>query len=375
MDHFSEFRAAYENRHGIARDWKQEGKKVFGYVYSGVPEELMYAAGILPVQLMESDDEGTVQKGETILPIFVCDYCQSTLGQAISGEYDYLDGLVVTDACANVRTLVRAWEVHGKTPYLYYFTPPFSKTEEGRAYYARELVRFRESIEAFSGVHITDEAIGSAIETYNENRRLIRELYELRSRNEVPLSANGIVEVVRAGLVLPKEEHNRMLGKLLQELPRDGKKRQGSIPVFLSMLIFEHCMTSDFNLMEMIEELGGYVALDDVWMGPRYFSEPVEPGPDPMKALLDRYLGNVPSGYRYPLKPRLDWICDQLERHEIKGAVFVVPKYCHPYLFEYPYIERELKDRGITTLFLETEGSMPREAIRVRLQAFMEVVG
>ena len=186
----------------------------------------------------------------------------------------------------------------------------------------------------------------------------------------------GLLEVVRAGLVLPKEAHNRMLGKLLRGtyLATD-KKREGRIPVFLSMLIFEHCMTSDFNLMEMIEELGGYIALDDVWMGPRYFAEPVKSGPDPMKALVDRYLGNVPSGYRYPLKPRLDWICDQLEKHEIKGAVFVVPKYCHPYLFEYPYIERELKNRGITTLFLETEGSMPREAIRVRLQAFMEVLG
>ena len=46
------------------------------------------------------------------------------------------------------------------TPYLYYFNPPFSKTDEDRVYYARELVRFRESIEAFSGVHITDEAVG-----------------------------------------------------------------------------------------------------------------------------------------------------------------------------------------------------------------------
>lgn len=374
MDHFSEFRAAYENRHEIADKWKRDGNKVFGYIYSGVPEELMYAAGILPVQLMESDEE-TVQKGETILPIFVCDYCQSALGQALTGEYDYLDGLVVTDACANARTLVRAWEIHGKTSYLYYFNPPFFKTREGRRYYAQELVRFRESLEAFCGVRITDEAIGSAIETYNENRRLIRELYELRSRKEIPLSGSGILEALRAGLVLPREEHNRMLGKLLQELPREEEKRDRGIPVFLSMLIFEHCMTADFNLMEMIEELGGFVALDDVWMGPRYYSEPVEPGPDPMEALVDRYLGNVPSGYRYPLKPRLDWICDQLDRYEIKGAVFVVPKYCHPYLFEYPYIDRELKNRGIATLFLETEGSMPREAVRVRLQAFMELIG
>ncbi|MBI4777298.1 MAG: 2-hydroxyacyl-CoA dehydratase [Deltaproteobacteria bacterium] len=374
MDHFSEFRAAYENRHGIAKDWKQDGKKVFGYIYSGVPEELMYAAGVLPVQLMESDED-TVQKGETILPIFVCDYCQSALGQALTGEYDYLDGLVVTDACANARTLVRAWEVHGKTPYLYYFNPPFFKTPEGRRYYARELVRFRESIEAFCDVQITNEAIGSAIETYNENRRLIRELYELRSRNGVSLSGSRILEVLRAGLVLPKEAHNRMLGKLLRELPHEEKRQEGGIPVFLSMLIFEHCMTADFNLMEMIEELGGLVAMDDVWMGPRYYSEPVEPGPDPMKALVERYLGNVPSGYRYPLKPRLDWICDQLDRYKIKGAVFVVPKYCHPYLFEYPYIDRELKKRGIATLFLETEGSMPRETVRVRLQAFMELLG
>jgi benzoyl-CoA reductase/2-hydroxyglutaryl-CoA dehydratase subunit BcrC/BadD/HgdB len=55
--------------------------------------------------------------------------------------------------------------------------------------------------------------------------------------------------------------------------------------------------------------------------------------------------------------------------------VFVVPKYCHPYLFEYPYIERDLNAKGIPTLFIESEAGMPQEPLSVRLQAFMEMLG
>ena len=50
----SEFQDVYQNRHEVAKQWKQTGRRVFGYYYSPVPEELMYAAGILPVQIIGS---------------------------------------------------------------------------------------------------------------------------------------------------------------------------------------------------------------------------------------------------------------------------------------------------------------------------------
>lgn len=374
MDVFSGFNEVYQNRHQIAQEWKESGNKVFGYIYSAAPEELMYAAGALPVQLMASEDQKTVIKGETILPEFLCDYSQSCLGQILEGTYGYLDGLVIPDACATIRTLWRAWEVHINIPYRYFFNPPFESTEESRIYYTKEMNRFKKSLEDFCGGKISDENLRSAIEVYNENRSLMKELYRLRSEGEILISAEQVLEVVRAGLVTPKDAHSKILRKALELLPRIRQKQKGKIPLFLSMVTFEHCMTDDLNIPELIEQVGGKVASDDLWMGPRYFSEPVVLDSDLIEALVDRYLGKIPAGFRFPLKPRLDWLLEQIGKHDIKGGIFIIPKYCHPYLFEYPYIERNLKERGIPTLFLESEAGMPREPLRVRLQAFMEML-
>ena len=173
---------------------------------------------------------------------------------------------------------------------------------------------------------------------------------------------------------MPKDAHSKILRKALELIPRERQKQKGKIPLFLSMVTFEHCMTDDLNIPELIEQVGGKVASDDLWMGPRYFSEPVVLDSDLIEALVDRYLGKIPAGFRFPLKLRLDWLLEQVDTHDIKGGIFIIPKYCHPYLFEYPYIERNLKERGIPTLFLESEAGMPREPLRVRLQAFMEML-
>ncbi len=374
MDVFSEFNEVYQNRHQIAKEWKEGGKKVFGYIYSAAPEELIYAAGVLPVQLVASEDQKTVIKGETILPEFLCDYSQSCLGQILEGTYDYLDGLVIPDACATIRTLWRAWEVHMKTSYRYFLNPPFEPTDESRIYYTKEMVRFRKSLEDFCREKISDDALHSAIQVYNENRGLMKELYRLRSEGKISITANQVLQVVRAGFVMPKDRHSRILEKALETLPRESQKQEGKISLFLSMVTFEHCMTDDLNIPELIEQVGGKVASDDLWMGPRYFSELVQLDTDLMEALVDRYLGKIPAGFRFPLKPRLNWLSEQISQHNIKGGIFIIPKYCHPYLFEYPYIERNLKEKGIPALFLESEAGMPREPLRVRLQAFMEML-
>ena len=89
-DLIADFRSAYTNRHKTAEDWRASGKKVIGYCYAGVPEEIVYAADMLPVQMVESEDTETVQRGEDIMPEYVCDYCQSLLGQTVMGDYAYV---------------------------------------------------------------------------------------------------------------------------------------------------------------------------------------------------------------------------------------------------------------------------------------------
>ena len=47
------FKLLYKERAKSTAQWKEQGKWAAGYIYSHVPKELLYAAGILPVQMLE----------------------------------------------------------------------------------------------------------------------------------------------------------------------------------------------------------------------------------------------------------------------------------------------------------------------------------
>jgi len=48
-----QFKQWEKNRHDYAKQWKEDnGGKVMGYFCTYVPEEILYAAGVLPVRIL-----------------------------------------------------------------------------------------------------------------------------------------------------------------------------------------------------------------------------------------------------------------------------------------------------------------------------------
>lgn len=369
----SKFTEAYDNRHLLARKWKKEGKKIFGYLYSFVPEEIIYAAGIVPVQLTESEEKAATSKGETFMPEYFCDFVHSCLGQGVDGVYNYLDGIVIPDACVPFRTLAEIWNIHVKTPFFYYLSYPSEAYDGSRAFLLAEFSKLKKSIEKFCGKEISHQSLRSAIEVYNENRNLLKRLYELRQKNNPPLSGSEFFEVFKAGLVVPKEEHNKMLKELLTQLPAQGKKSAGK-RLMVSAPIFEEVTFTRPNFIKAIEELGGEIVADDLTIGFRYYWEPVKVQPNLMEAIVDRYLGKVPIAFKIPVDVRAELFLNEALQHRVKGAILFIPKYCESSDFQAPLIEEKFKEKGIPTLELESTSEMPEPPLRTRIQAFLEML-
>lgn len=370
----SQFKEVYENRHLLAKKWKQDGKKIFGYVYSFTPEEILYAADILAIHLTESEEGASASKGEVYIPDFYCDFIQSCFGQGIDGVYNYLDGVIFTDSCTALRTLAEVWQVKINTPFFFFLSYPSEANELSKTFLLAEFTRLKMAVEDFCNREISLDSLRSAIEVYNENRELLKRLYELRQREESPISGSDIIEVVKAGLVIPKEKHNQMLKELLRQIPNQRREVKGKARLMVSLPIFEECAAARHSFIRKIEELGAEVVGDDLCLGPRYFWEPVTPISEPMEALVDRYLGKVPIAFRVPAELRAEILLSQAEKHRAKGAIFFLPKYCQSQWLQYPYIEERFKERGIATLLLETTADMPKAPVWNRLQAFIEML-
>jgi benzoyl-CoA reductase subunit C len=370
----SRFTEIYENRHALAQKWKQEGGKILGCAYSLAPEELIYAAGVIPVHLTESEETEAVSKGETMIPGFFCDYVQSVLAQAVEGVYDYLDGVVIPDACVPLRVLAEAWEMRINPPFFYHLNYPRHVTPGARLYFLEELRQLKRKIENFYGQEITEEALYKAIRVYNENRELLNRLYRLRLQDPPPISGSEILEVVKVGLVFPKEKHNQMLKELLEQLPERERTSYGKIRLMVSSISFEEVTGRHFNFLRIIEEMGGEIVCDDLIIGHRYFQELTLPKADLMEAMVDRYVGRVPVAFKMPEKKRAEMLLKEALRHKVKGIIFFLPQYCQSASLQMPYIQNEFKNKGIATLVLETTAGMSEPPLKTRLEAFLEML-
>jgi benzoyl-CoA reductase/2-hydroxyglutaryl-CoA dehydratase subunit BcrC/BadD/HgdB len=128
--------------------------------------------------------------------------------------------------------------------------------------------------------------------------------------------------------------------------------------------------------MEIVEELGAQVVLDDLAVGARYHWEPIEVEADPLDALSKRYVGAVPFAGRFPVAMRGDTLVNLCKEYGVDGAIFKTERYCDPYLYELPLMTGTFKDNGIPVISVDYEDMRAEEGrVRTRVQAFIEALG
>lgn len=364
----SEFQKRYTNRHEIAKQWKNEGKKIFGYFCSYVPEELIDAAGIIPVRIMGSLE--TIEKSDTHMPTYICAFARRCLDQGLKGHYDYLDGIVTSKTCDIMRNLPSIWARNIDVSFSACISAPSKRTDIARECLIEELNTFRSSLSEFTGNEITDESINQSIEIYNQSRQLLTEISEFRKDKNYPLLGSEFYDIVKAGFVMPKKEYNEMLISLKNDLLSSKSSDSGKMRLLISGSTFE-----DVNIHKMIEDLGGNVVCDDLCIGSRYYSGLVASGRDPLRALADRYQTRVTCPCKHPSDERLDKIISDAKEYNVKGVISIVQKFCDSHLFEVPYMRNILQENNIPFLYLETEDRLGEEGqFKTRIQAFMEML-
>jgi len=86
------------------QDWKGSGKKVVGFFCSYVPEEILYAADILPFRMRATSCADTAM-ADVYLSHLNCTFMRSCLQFVLEGRYEFLDGIVFTNSCDHVRRM------------------------------------------------------------------------------------------------------------------------------------------------------------------------------------------------------------------------------------------------------------------------------
>jgi benzoyl-CoA reductase subunit C len=365
------FRALLEDQYQYARDWKaRTGGKVMGYLCPYLPEELPYAAGILPVRLLAKYEPDDVS--ERFLPTGACPPSRNIMLQLIKGNFDYLGGLGCGEGCQWLRHTYSSWELHGHTPYMHHIYVPIYPQGHGANTLLRgELEVFKKSLEEWTGKTITDDALDHAIEVYNTNRRLMRQIYELRRADNPAISGSEAMDIVLASQIMDKEEHNRLLTEFISQLPAWQDK--GGPKVRLMLLGSE---TYDTRLEKLIESLGATVVIDELCNGSSYFWNEVIPQKDRLMAIALRYLDKYHCAIKDNRYRRRTARIQQLaEDYNVQGAIIAMQRYCAPNGFDNPFVVDALKERLIPFHFMELlDTTFPAGEALTRMEAFIDML-
>jgi len=341
----SEFSEAYNKRHELAEEWRQGGRKLFGYFCNYTPEEIIYAAGIIPVRIRGSAEN--IQFADAHLPTFCCSYVRTALDQALRGRYGYLEGAVFPKTCDMTRCLPSVWKRTVQLPYHWFMPMPGIVSDHAIDFLVQELRLFKESLEEYTGERIDDDSLNEAIRTYDDNRALMQEVYNLAKPDHPTLSGSDLFAIELSGLVLPKDEHSAMLRRLLNE-PPPNRSADEKVRLMIAGNTFEN-----MEAMEAIEECGGNVVIDDLDIGTRYYCIHIDEGPTPLRALATGYLRRVPCPCKHPTEPRLENMLKLAKDYRVKGVILMNQKYCDTHLYDRGWIESTLQQAGYPVLLVE----------------------
>ena len=367
---FEQFEEWHVNRHDYARAWKERtGGKVLSYFCTYVPEELLYAANILPVRIFGSHEPEDVTEPH-VFGMF-CPFSRDCLAQGLKGRYDYAEGLMIAQSCLHIRQSFWSWRTHRPTPFSYYLPMPHNvQSPHATPFLAQELKTFQSALEEWIGHEISEEDVDRGIEVMDTNRRLMRQVYELRRADNPPLTGAEAMSMVISAQVVDKEEHNRLLTQVLEELPHREMERDTGLRL---MIIGSE--DDDVDFMRMVESLGTTFVTDDHCTGSRYFWNEVEEDTDRLTAIAARYVDRTPCPTKdWPQRRRFDQIRIFAEEYRVQGALLAQQKFCDPHEADMPALRELFKEMNIPTYSIEFDLTTPMGPIKTRVEAFLETL-
>jgi benzoyl-CoA reductase subunit C len=370
MGAIEEFEKVIAGRHQYAQEWKQKnGGKVVGWLCTYVPEEIIYAAGMLPVRILGSHETQDVT--DAYISTIYCPFCRDALAQGLKGRYSYLDGIVHARSCVHIRNTFVNWKNHVPIDFTYLmFMPAHVQSPRAKPFLTKEYRDFKEALEVWNGKPISHDALNKAIEVYNTNRRLMKQVYELRKNVNPPITGAEAMKMVIAGQLMDKEEHNRLLRLLIEELPSRRSEREADPRL---MLIGSEM--DDIEFVRLVEGLGATFVIDEHCSGTRYFWDEVSPEGDPLAAIAARYIDRIPCPPKdWPERRRLPFILKLAKEYNVQGVLLYQQKFCDPHEFDIPALQQMFKANNIPTLFLEFDVTVPWGQFRTRVEAFLETI-
>ncbi len=362
----------------FARQWKaaEAGRKVVGFMPVYVPRELIHAAGMLPLGILGGGDSLEVIHGDAYYQSYICRIPRSTIELGITGRLDFVDGMLFPFVCDVIRNLSGLWKIMFPNVYSHFFdTPQNYRADVGGIYYQHELEELKSDFETLAGRKISDDDLRASIAVYNENRKLVEEIYSFRSQKPWQAPASEVYLLMRAGMILPVEEHTQLLRDYLAAAQREDRPMLDKTRIVIEG---SFCEQPPLNLIKSIEMAGCYVVDDDYMLVNRWFTGSVPTEGNPLANLATTFIErSVETSCKYVdlEENKGQFLVDKVKRRQAEGVIFAAASFCDPALLDRPMLQHRLAENNIPYIaFKYAENSGQMQPIREQAGTFADSI-
>jgi benzoyl-CoA reductase subunit C len=350
------------------RAWREAGGQVLGHFQVYFPEELAHAAGMLPVKVRGGQMER--READSRFGSYLCSILRSSLELALTKRLE-LEMFVTHPICDAARNLAGLWARNLPYPAQILYFPQNPNSGFSATYLSAEYARMLAEIEGIAGRRVTADELRRSIHLFNRNRELLRDLYEIKRVAPWLLPIDEAYVLVAVGGLIPREEHNRLLERLIPRI-----RARHTRPRDLIRVVFEggFCEQPPLDLLRSIAQFC-YVVDDDLLIGLRWILGDVSAEGDPLAALADAYLNlSSYSPVQHDLrKPKEKMLLERVRAARAEAVIVAAAKMCEPGLDEQVAYMKELEARRIPYFVTEFEEKMSGfDHLQIQLETFVE---
>ena len=367
----NEFKAIADNPRKAMDDYKKEtGKGAVGIMPVYCPEEIVHAAGYLPIGMWGAQKK-QISKARTYLPPFACSIMQSVMELQLEGVYDDLEAVIFSVPCDTLKCMSQKW--NRPVPAIVFTHPQNRKIAKDAAnVFAREEFNIvKEKLEDILDVHISNKAIKNSIAVYNENRAACREFSDVAAEYAAVVTPSDRHAVIKARWFMEKSRHTALFKELIAALKAEpapefkGKK-----------IIVTGIQVEPYDVLDIFQENGFAIVADDLAQETRNFRQDVPDDDDALMALARAW--NEFDGCSLATdanKPKGQMIIDAVKKYGADAVVVCMMKFCDPEEFDYPILLQEFEAAGVKNLYIEIDQeSTAFEQVKTRIQTFAEIL-
>ena len=328
-------------------DLKDHGHKVIGYTAGGYfPEELALACDAQPISFIRAGDNAALRNAGAYICRWFDPFWRSQIAYLTSGDdpcYNIADLIVVPVTDNHVRAFSNTLGYYTPHKESFVFGVPHVKDKIAFDYYLKGILRLRKKIEDFTGNEITDTRLKQAIELCNRERELIGEISLLRKSGSHFVSFKDFIKLHHASFLADKEFMIDILEMYLHEV-------KGTAPPSINgprlLLTGSTLANGDSKVMDIIEECGGNIVIEEFAECIRPYREKVNPEGNLMNNLAESYFKDrICPGWFRPGTERLKFLIKLARDYNADGLIWYQLMFRESYKVESYYFPDMLKKK------------------------------